>query len=329
MTSTHQVTSRRILSLAIAALSAVAATVIFAIVHSVRVEAATAPVPLGTASGFAVLAGSGITNTGPTVINGDIGTFPTTDIAGASEITLTGTNHAGDDVTKGAKDDLRNAYNIAAAALPPTAVPEELGRIAPYGPGIYKGSSSLQLTGAMTLDARGDPSAVFIFQAPTSTLTTASNSSVLLLNGAQACNIFWQVGSSATIGTGTTFRGNILAHTSISANTNATVKGRLLASNGAVTLDSNTITRPRCEISPTTGSPTTGTPTTDMPGPTNVTPSPTPGETAATDRAPDPTFLVTTAMSRQMTAATGPATPGLTATCPILAAPICFSYWAG
>jgi hypothetical protein len=102
------------------------------------------------------------------------------------------------------------------------------------------------LTGAVTLDAGGDPDAVFIFQAG-STLTTASSSSVVLLNDAQACNVFWQVGSSATFGTSTRLRGNVLAHTSITANTNATFEGRLLAQNGAVTLDSNVITRPGCE----------------------------------------------------------------------------------
>jgi hypothetical protein len=269
MTSTVQSHPKTVRTLALAGLSAVAATTVLAMAHVGAAQAAASPVPLGTTSSFAVLAGSGITNTGPTVINGNIGTFPTTDITGASDITLTGINHAGDDVTKGAKSDLVTAYNKSAAALPPTAVPEEVGRIAPYVPGIYKGSSSLQLTGAMTLDAGGDPSAVFIFQAPSSTLTTASNSSVVLLNGAQACNIFWQVGSSATIGTGTTFRGNILAYTSITANSNATFEGRLLASNGAVTLDSNTITKPGCDTTPT------GTPTT--PSRTTPTPTTTPG----------------------------------------------------
>jgi hypothetical protein len=207
-------------------------------------DAATAPVPLGTASSFSVLAGSGITNTGPTTVFGDIGTFPTTSITGLADMTIGGANHGGDAVTQHAKGSLVIAYNTAAGALPPTAVTADLGGTT-LVPGIYKASAAMGLTGAVTLNAEGDPDAVFIFQAG-STLTTASDSSVVLLNGAQACNIFWQVGSSATFGTRTAFRGNVLAHTSITATTKATFEGRLLASDGAVTLDTNTITRPGC-----------------------------------------------------------------------------------
>lgn len=115
--------------------------------------------------------------------------------------------------------------------------------------GVYCFSSSAQLTGTVTLDAQGDPDAVFIFQIG-STLTTASGSNVNLVNGAQACNVVWQVGSSATLGTATTFRGNILALQSITLNTDATVEGRALARNGAVTMDSNTVTRTTCAQPP-------------------------------------------------------------------------------
>jgi ice-binding like protein/Big-like domain-containing protein len=121
--------------------------------------------------------------------------------------------------------------------------------------GVYHATSSLGLTGTVTLDAQGDPSAVFIFQVA-STLTTASNSSVALINGAQSCNVFWQIGSSATLGTNTVFRGNILALTSITANTATSIDGRALASNGAVTLDTNTVTRPTCSTQPTATSTT-------------------------------------------------------------------------
>ena len=204
------------------------------------------PVNLGTAGNFAVLAGSGITNTGPTTITGDVGTFPTTTETGFGSVTLIGTNHAGDAVTQVAKTDLTTAYNDAAGRIPATTVSGDLGGQT-LVPGVYKSASSLGLTGTLTLDAQGDPNAVFIFQMG-STLTTASGSNVNLINGAQSCDIFWQVGSSATLGTGSTFRGNILALTSITATTGATVDGRLLAMNGAVTLDTNTITEATCEI---------------------------------------------------------------------------------
>lgn len=205
--------------------------------------AASAP-GLGTASAFVVLAGAGVTNTGPTTLNGDLGTFPTTTVSGTSTLTQTGTNHAGDAVTQGAKNDLVTAYDSAAAQGPPSTVSADLGGQTLVA-GVYRSASSIGLTGALTLDAKGDPNAVFVFQAG-STLTTASGSSVVLLNGAQACNIFWQVGSSATLGTGSAFRGSVLALTDITVTTGATIEGRVLARNGAVTLDTNTITRPAC-----------------------------------------------------------------------------------
>lgn len=205
-------------------------------------------VNLGTATNFAVLAGSGITNTGPTKIIGDVGTFPTISETGFGNVTIIGTNHVGDVVTQGAKADLVIAYNDAAGRTPATAAPGNIGGLT-LTSGVYNSASSIGLTGTLTLDAQGDPNAVFIFQMG-STLTTASGSSVILINGAQACNIFWQVGSSATLGTGSNFKGTILAFTSITATTAVVVIGRLLARNGAVTLDSNTITRTICSAPP-------------------------------------------------------------------------------
>jgi hypothetical protein len=206
-------------------------------------QAATA-VPLGTAESFVVLAGAGITNTGPTTLNGDLGTFPTTTVSGSSSLTITGTNHGGDAVTQGAKTALVNAYNVAAGQGPTSPIAADLGGRTLL-PGVYNSASSIGLTGALTLDAGGDPNAVFVFQAG-SALTTASASLVNLVNGAQSCNVFWQVGSSATLGTGSNFRGTILALTDITVTTGATVEGRVLARNGAVTLDTNTITRSAC-----------------------------------------------------------------------------------
>ncbi len=222
-------------------------------------SAAATAVPLGTADSFAVLAGAGITNTGPTTINGDIGTFPTTTITGSALITLNGTNHAGDGVTQTAKTDLVTAYNTAAGQGPTTPIAADLGGQILVS-GVYNSASSIGLSGTLTLNAAGNPNAVFVFQAA-STLTTASGSQVSLINGAQACNVFWQIGSSATLGTGSSFRGTILAMQSITATTGSTIIGRLLARNGAVTLDTNSITRPTCAAGTTTTATTAATTT--------------------------------------------------------------------
>jgi len=254
-------------------------------------DAAQAPVGLGTAGSFAVLAGAGITNTGPTTINGNLGTFPTTSISGAASMTVTGTNHGGDAVTQGAKTDLVTAYNTAAGEGPTTAVAADLGGHT-LTAGIYNSASSLGLTGALTLNGAGNPNALFVFQAG-STLTTASASSVVLINGAQACNVFWQVGSSATLGTGSSFRGTILALTSITVTHGTTVVGRALARNGAVTLDTDTITTPTCTT----------------PTGTTVT---TPGSVNANAKSPSPTG--TTSTGAATPGGTGTGTPGGTGT---------------
>ncbi len=235
---------------------------------------AASPIGLGAADSFAVLAGSGITNTGPTTLKGDIGTYPTTTITGAGSLTITGTNHGGDAVTQQAKTDLVTAYNNAAGQGPSSPIAADLGGKS-LAPGVYKSASSIGLTGALTLDGGGNPSAVFVFQAG-STLTTASASQVNLVNGAQACNVFWQVGSSATLGTGSSFRGSILAQTSITVTTGATVEGRVLARDGAVTLDTNTITRPSCITAPATTAATTTAATTTAATTTTVTTTPKP-----------------------------------------------------
>jgi hypothetical protein len=190
-------------------------------------QAAATPISLGTADGFAVLAGAGVTNTGPTVLTGDLGTFPTTTIVGFSSITQSGTNHAGDAVAQGAKDALVTAYNAAVAESPTTTVSGDLGGRTLLA-GAYNSASSLGLTGTLTLDGANNPASIFVFQAG-STLTTASASNISLINGAQSCNVFWQMGSSVTLGTNSTFRGTVLALQSITATTGVTVDGRLLA----------------------------------------------------------------------------------------------------
>ena len=202
-------------------------------------------ISLGTANSFAVLAGSTVTNIGFSIITGDVGVSPGTSITGFPPGIVNGTVHNNDGVASQAQTDLTAAYNAAASlACNFDLTGQDLGGLT-LTPGVYCFTSSAQLTGILTLDAQNDPNAQFIFKIG-STLTTASNSSIVLINEAQACNIFFQVGSSATLGTNTQFIGNILALTSITATTGATVDGRLLAQNGAVTLDTNNITVSFC-----------------------------------------------------------------------------------
>ncbi|MFI4989894.1 MAG: ice-binding family protein [Solirubrobacterales bacterium] len=205
--------------------------------------AAPATVGLGTADSFSVLAGSTVTNTGPTTMFGDLGLSPGSSVTGAPHVL--GATHVDDAVAIGAKSSLTTAYNDAASRPTNGSAGTDLtGQT--FTAGVRTASSSLLLSsGSVTLDAQGDPNAVFIFQIGT-TLTTASNTSVSLINGAQACNVFWQVGSSATLGTGTRFVGTVMAAATITANTAATIHGRLLAQTGAVNLDTNTITNSTC-----------------------------------------------------------------------------------
>jgi hypothetical protein len=207
-------------------------------------HAAQPAVELQTAGSFAVLGGSTVTNTGPSVINGDLGVGPGTSITGFPPGVVNGAVHPADAVAIAAQSSVTTAYDDATGRVPAVPVPGNLGGLF-LTAGVYRNASAVGLTGDVTLDARGDPSAVFVFQVGSS-LTTASNSRVVLTGGAQACNVFWQIGSSATLGTATAFSGTILSQQSITLNTRATLHGRALARNGAVTLDTNTIDRADC-----------------------------------------------------------------------------------
>jgi hypothetical protein len=206
-----------------------------------QAEAQEAPLDLGAAGEFAVLAAATVTNTGPSMINGDLGVSPGTAVTGMPPGTVNGTIHSADATAAQAQADATAAYIDGAGRTPATPVPVELGGTT-LPAGIYSGGT-LGITGTLTLDAQGDPNAVFIFRAA-STLITATNSTVALINGAQPSNVFWLVGSSATLGTGTHFAGTIIALASITATTGVTVEGRLLARTAAVTLDTNTINTP-------------------------------------------------------------------------------------
>jgi hypothetical protein len=200
-------------------------------------------ISLGNATPFAVLAGSTVTNTGATVIDGDLGVSPGKAVTGFPPgiVTPPGTIHSGDAVAGQAQVDLTTAYN-ALAGLSPTSTltGTNLGGLT-LTPGVYFFATSAQLTGTLILNAEGLSNARWVFQIGSS-LTTASNSMVSIINPGPNDALFWEVGSSATLGTGTDFEGNILAKASITMTTGATDEcGRVLAENAAVTLDHNDI----------------------------------------------------------------------------------------
>lgn len=214
------------------------------------------PVPLGAAASFAVLAGAGVTNTGASTLGGDIGSFATTSISGLGTITLVGgVNHAGDAVTQQAKTDLVTAYGNASGQTPDPLGGVELAGLT-LEPGVYDTGGEIELNGNLTLDANGDPAAVFIFQS-LSTLLAGPGSSVTFIDGATACNVYWRVPTSATILAGSRFAGTILAEASISFEAGASLEGRALAQTGEVTLITTTITRPAC-ANGSGGTPSTG-----------------------------------------------------------------------
>jgi Ice-binding-like len=234
------------------------------------------PVDLATAKPFVVLGGTTVTNEGPSVLNGDLGVSPGTALTGFGlPAVVNGAIHENTAVAAQAQLDLTNAYNVAAGQ--PVAPADDLSGTnlgnRQLTAGAYRYTAGALLTGPLTLNAQGDPNAQFVFEIGAE-LTTASASSVILVNGASPCNVHWQVGSSATLGTTTKFVGNLMALTSISLTNAATVEGRLLARNGQVSLINNVLTAPQCE----TGS--TPSPSPETPSGSGAVPPTAPGTTS-------------------------------------------------
>ena len=245
MSSPHRSMRRRRIGVAVLASVAFAA---------IPAAAQAAPVNLATVTPFVVLGGQAVTNTGPSVLNGSLGVAPGTALSGfALPAVVNGATHDNDAVAAQAQLDLTTAYDVAAGqAITADLSTQDLGGMT-LTPGAYNFSTDAQLTGPLTLDAQGDPNAQFVFMIG-SQLTTASASSVLLINGASPCNVFWQVGSSAVIGSTTAFQGNLMALTSVSLQSGATVVGRVLARNGQVSLINNVLGGSACGTDTTTGS---------------------------------------------------------------------------
>jgi hypothetical protein len=254
---------------------------IFLLVVGPAAEAAIVPtVPLATSAEYAVLGGSTVTNTGPSILDGSLGVWPGPAITGFPPglVLAPSTTHTNDAVAQQAQSDLTAAYDDAAGRPLDATTTADLGGLQLQG-GVYAGPSrgALGLTGTLTLDGAGNPNSVFVFQT-NSTLITEVGSRVRLINGAQECNVFWQVGSSATLGTGSVFVGNVLALTSISVDSGVLVHGRALARNGAVTLINDTFTAPTCDMTPqaTTTTTTEAPATTEGPTTTEVPATTTP-----------------------------------------------------
>lgn len=278
--------------------------------------AAEPAVGLGAAGAYSVLGGQTVTNTGPTVLANDLGVSPGTSITGFPPGVSLGTTHTTDANAALAQNDLTTAYNDAASRQPTSVVSGDLVGQTLVG-GVYKSTSTLDLTGTLVLDGANDPSSVWVFQVG-SALTTGSASDVQLINGASSCNIYWQVGSSATLGTDSMFRGSIMALSSISLTTNATIDGRALARNGAVTLDNALVLDPNCPSTAPLPTPSV-TPSASASASASATATPSATTTPSASASATSTPSVTPSASASSTApvvpvVTPPATAGNTST---------------
>lgn len=249
-----------------------------------QVSFAAPTVSLGTANSFAILGASTVTSTGSSTVTGDLGLSPGTSVTGFPPATLTGVLHVANASSLQAKNDLSTAYTTLSGEASTAVISSELGGTT-RTPGVYDSASgNFAITGTLTLDAQGDSNAVFVFRT-SSTLITAGASNIVLANGAQACNVFWLVGSSATLGASSQLKGSILASVSITLTTGASLEGRALARTGAVTLDGNVVIVPSCAVA-VTPTPTPALTVTPTPA---ASVAPTPSSTPSVTLTPTPT----------------------------------------
>ncbi|MEV0393142.1 ice-binding family protein [Polymorphospora rubra] len=266
--------------------------------------AANGPVSLGAADRYAVLAGETVNNVGNSVIGGDVGVSPGETLAGFPPGVVNGERHPADESAAHAQRDLTSAYDDASNRVSTDPTGTELGGKT-LAPGVYTSTDAVALTGTLTLDARGDANAVFVFQLAT-TLVTGANSRVQVVNSPRPlCNVYWKVGTSATLGSDTEFVGVVMALDSVSLNARARVTpGAVLARNGAVSLDENTVNRASCipaaaspgatgrpvpSPSPTPSPSASPSPSPSSPTPTPSSPSPSPSSATPSPSSPSPT----------------------------------------
>ena len=214
-------------------------------VISVPVPFAASPLALnfGASASFGVLGASNVTNVPgtPTVVSGDVGVSPGTSITGfGAPASISGVFHPGDFVAAAAQTAALSTFTLGMSLAGAAPILADIGNTT-LTPGIYAPPSSLGITGPVILDAKGNGNGVFVIQIPSTLTTASSNSSVVLVGGTQADNVFWLVGSSATLGSNTAFAGNILAQTSISVSSNVSINGRLMALTGAITMDDDAL----------------------------------------------------------------------------------------
>ncbi len=303
----HLATARRWAATTCAFVLATATIALFAMPASAVL---VANVPMGTSANYAVLGASTVTNSGTTTLDGGLGLWPGTSVTGAPTVLPPWTTDVNNAAAQNAQTDLTTAFNNAASRPVDFSEPADLGGLT-LAPGVHATTAQgpLELTGALVLDGEGDPNSVFIIQTDSS-LTTHVGSTVTLINSAQECNVYWQVGSFATLAGGSEFAGNILAATSITVAGGTVVHGRALALGASVSLDTDTFTVPTCDLSaPVTTTTSTTTTTTTLPTATTTLPT-----TTTTLPTTTTTVPVTTTTTLPVGSVTTTTTPGVSPT---------------
>lgn len=209
-------------------------------------SAAVVPITLGKAGDFSLIVGGGLINSGQSSLSGDLALTPVISYSDSGLLTVKGDYHFGDSKALDAQRDATAAYNVALNETPAVTVGSEFAGLT-LSPGIYSNAAGISVNGVLSVDAQNNPNALFIFQTPAA-LTTGAASKINLMNGAQACNIFWQVGTTSTLGASSDFKGNLLSRGAFVSSAGSTVTGRVLVTQGSATLNSTQIIKPECKV---------------------------------------------------------------------------------